>query len=290
VTALKKERSVDPGDRQGPTTAEPIPITDSEFARVRELAMRVAGISIASSKKALIVGRWSKRLHHHRLSSFKDYLALLSGGGASEEAQIALDLLTTNETNFFREPKHFDFIRTELLPAVRPGNRFRVWSAACSSGEEPYSVAMLLADRMRSGPWDILGTDISSRVLDTARAGLYELTRANPIPRDYLQRFCLKGSGPHAGQFLIDRAVRERVQYARANLNEAMPDFGQFDVIMLRNVMIYFDAETKERVVKHLLPALKPGGYFIIGHCDTLAGVSHPLSSVSASVYRQRSA
>jgi chemotaxis protein methyltransferase CheR len=290
VTALKKEKSVDTDDRQGPTSAEPIPITDGEFARVRELAMRIAGISIASSKKALIVGRWSKRLHHHRLTNFKDYLALLSGSGANEEAQIALDLLTTNETNFFREPKHFDFIRTELLPTVKPGNRFRVWSAACSSGEEPYSVAMLLADRLQSAPWDVLGTDISSRVLDTARVGLYELARSNPIPRDYLQRFCLKGNGPHAGQFLIDRAMRDRVQFTRANLNEVMPDFGQFDVIMLRNVMIYFDARTKERVVKHLLPALKPGGHFIIGHCDTLAGVNHSLSSVSASVYRKHSA
>jgi chemotaxis protein methyltransferase CheR len=290
MKALNKTVSADPDERQGPTSGEPIPITDSEFAQVRELAMRVAGISIAASKKALIVGRWSKRLHHHGLTNFKDYLALLSGSSAGPEPQIALDLLTTNETNFFREPKHFDFIRDQVLPAVKPGNRFRVWSAACSSGEEPYSVAMLLADKLSNGPWDVLGTDISSRVLDTARAGLYDLTRSNPIPRPYLQRFCLKGKGPHSGQFLVDRAVRDRVQFARANLNEPMADYGHFDVIMLRNVMIYFDARTKERVVKHLVPALKPGGYFIIGHCDTLAGVSHSLSTTSASVYRKEPA
>lgn len=149
-------------------SGEAIPISDGEFAQVRELAMRVAGISIAASKKALIVGRWSKRLHHHRLTNFKDYLTLLSGSNAGDEPQIALDLLTTNETNFFREPKHFDFIRDQVLPAVKPGNRFRVWSAACSSGEEPYSVALLLADRLSNGPWDVLGTDISSRVLEGA--------------------------------------------------------------------------------------------------------------------------
>jgi chemotaxis protein methyltransferase CheR len=290
VKALKRDLPADQDDRQGPTAGEPIPITDGEFAQVRDLAMRVAGISISASKKALIVGRWSKRLHHHRLTNFKDYLALLSGSSAGEEPQIALDLLTTNETNFFREPKHFDFIRSQVLSAVRPGSRFRVWSAACSSGEEPYSVAMLLADQLSNGPWDVLGTDISSRVLDTARAGLYELNRSNPIPRNYLQRFCLKGNGPHSGQFLIDRAVRERVQFSRANLNEPLSDYGQFDVIMLRNVMIYFDARTKERVVKHLVPALKPGGYFIIGHCDTLAGVGHSLTTVSASVYRKEPA
>ena len=290
MKALTKDIAADQDERQGPASGEPIPITDGEFAQVRDLAMRVAGISIAASKKALIVGLWSKRLHHHRLTNFKDYLALLSGSSAGEEPQIALDLLTTNETNFFREPKHFDFIRSQVLSAVRPGNRFRVWSAACSSGEEPYSVAMLLADQLSNGPWDVLGTDISSRVLDTARAGLYELNRSNPIPRNYLQRYCLKGNGPHAGQFLIDRAVRERVQFSRANLNEPLSDYGQFDVIMLRNVMIYFDARTKERVVKHLLPALKPGGYFIIGHCDTLAGVSHALATISASVYRKEPA
>lgn len=289
MKALKRDLAVDSDEQPGPTSGEPIPITDGEFAQVRELALRFAGISIAASKKALIVGRWSRRLHHHRLTNFKDYLALLSGTSAGAEPQIALDLLTTNETNFFREPKHFDFIRDHVLPTVNSENRFRVWSAACSSGEEPYSVAMLLADQLSNGPWDVLGTDISSRVLATARAGLYDLSRSNPIPRTYLLRFCLKGNGPHSGQFLIDRTVRDRVRFARANLNEPLPDYGKFDVIMLRNVMIYFDARTKQRVVNHLLPALKPGGYFIIGHCDTLAGVSHSLATISASVYRKES-
>ncbi len=249
--------------------------------------MRVAGISIARSKKALIVGRWGRRLAFHGLTNFKQYLTLLAGSDAGAEPQIALDLLTTNETNFFREPKHFDFLRTQVLPTVKRGGGFRVWSAACSSGEEPYSLAMLLAAELPATPWDVLGTDISARVLKTARAGLYDLARGDPIPRDYLHRFCLKGNGAHAGKFLIQRALRDRVQFARANLNERLADFGQFDVILLRNVLIYFDANTKERVVKHLAPALKPGGYFIIGHCDTLAGVTHSLTACSASVYRK---
>jgi chemotaxis protein methyltransferase CheR len=274
-------------DRQAAPCPEAVQITDAEFARVRDLAMRIAGISLAPSKKALIVGRWSRRLAHHGLTSFQDYLTLLANSKTGDESQIALDLLTTNETNFFREPKHFDFLRTQVLNNAKPGNRFRVWSAACSSGEEPYSVAMLLAAQLPGAQWDVLGTDISSRVLQTARTGLYPMVRGNPIPRDYLQRFCLKGHGAHAGQFLIQRALRDRVQFTRANLNEQLDDFGQFDVILLRNVLIYFDTRTKERVVKHLVPALKPGGYFIIGHCDTLAGVAHPLLSGSASVYRK---
>jgi chemotaxis protein methyltransferase CheR len=283
---LHERESLDAGERGAISTAS-LRISDAEFARVRDLAMRLAGISIAPSKKTLIVGRWGRRLVYHGLTSFGDYLSLLSDSGAGEELQLALDLLTTNETNFFREPTHFDFLRQRVLPVAKRGGRFRVWSAACSSGEEPYSVAMLLAAELPNSGWDVLGTDISARVLDTARTGLYDLARAQPIPREYLQRFCLKGSGPHAGQFLIDRAVRERVQFSRANLNESMPDFGQFDVILLRNVMIYFDAATKAKVVKHLVPALKPGGYFIIGHCDTLTGVPHALAMCSTSVYQK---
>ena len=263
-----------------------IEITDREFARVRELALRLAGISIPETKKTLIIGRWGRRLAQHSLTNFADYLDLLSEGDR-EELQIALDLLTTNETSFFREPKHFELLRNEILPAVQPGGQFRVWSAACSSGEEAYSVAMLLAAELRGGNWDVFGTDISARVIDAARSGLYGVERADQISPEYLRRFCLKGNGPQAGKFMIDRALRDRVKFARANLNEPMPDFGQFDVILLRNVMIYFNTVTKQRVMKHLLPALKPGGYFITGHCDTLAGVNHGLTTHGASVYRK---
>ena len=270
--------------------AHAVDITDSEFARVRELALRFAGIDIAPSKKTLIIGRWGRRLAHHSLTNFDDYLDLLAESAGRQELQTAVDLLTTNETSFFREPKHFDFLRKKVLPAARRGGPFRVWSAACSSGEEPYSVAMLLAAELGLANWDVLGTDISSRVLETARLALYDLGRAEQISADYLRRFCLKGKGPQAGKFLIEKSVRERVKFARANLNEPLADFGQFDVILLRNVMIYFSSLTKQKVMQHLIPALKPGGYFIIGHCDTLAGVTHGLTSCGASVYRKTSA
>jgi chemotaxis protein methyltransferase CheR len=266
---------------------ESVQLTEAEFAQVREFAMRKAGISLSSKKQALIVGRWNRRLAHHGLTSFAQYLALLADGEAGDEVRIALDLLTTNETSFFREPKHFEFLRNQVLPAATPAARFRVWSAACSSGEEAYSIAMLLAAEFRGAQWDVLGTDLSSRVLATARTGLYDLARSTPIPTAYLRRFCLRGRGPHEGKFLIQRALRERVRFARANLNERLADFGLFDVILLRNVLIYFDSETKQRVVQHLLPALKPGGYFLIGHCDTLAGVAHPLIGCGASIYRK---
>jgi len=269
-------------DASGPIIA----ISDREFAQVRTLAFELAGISIGASKKTLVVGRLGRRLLHHRLRSFADYLSLLKKDKSGTERQIALDLLTTNETYFFREPKHFDFLRREVLPRASFAQEFRVWSAAASSGEEAYSVAMLLAATRPSTPWNVLGTDVSSRVLETARRATYDLSRAQHIPKEYLRRFCLQGHGPQAGKLKMARSVRERVRFEHANLNEPLANFGRFDVILLRNVLIYFDAPTKQRVIRHLLPALKPGGYFIIGHCDALAGVEHSLVPVIPSIYR----
>jgi chemotaxis protein methyltransferase CheR len=203
---------------------------------------------------------------------------------------MSLDLLTTNETYFFREPKHFEFLRKQVLPAAKSGVPFRVWSAACSSGEEPYSIAMQLAAELKHPDWNVVGTDISSRVLDRARTGLYGMSRIQGIPPDYLRRFCLKGTGPYADNLRIDRPLRERVRFGRVNLNETLPKLGQFDVIFLRNVMIYFDADTKAKVVNRLIPCLKPGGFFLIGHCETLQGVPHNLEPFGIAIFRKPAA
>lgn len=278
-----------PGRRTAESSSPPGNLTQAEFERIRALALRLAGINLSQSKKALIVGRWSRRLHHYGLGSFREYLDLLSRSEARDELQTALNLLTTNETHYFRERQHFDFLRDKVLPKIRPGSKFRVWSAACSTGEEPYSIAMLLAAELGNAAWEVLGSDISTSVLATARAGLYPMDRARTIPREYLHRYCLKGTGPQAGMFLVDRAVRERVQFRYINLNETLPDVGAFDVIFLRNVMIYFSAETKAQVVARLLPALKPDGHFLVGHCETLNGVTDRLSMSSASIYARAS-
>lgn len=265
----------------------PISISDAEFARVRALALEMAGISLPPSKKSLIVSRWGRRLAHHGLRNYGEYLRLLAQSGSEKELQISLDLLTTNETYFFREPKHFDFLRDQVLRSVKADNRFRVWSAACSTGEEPYSIAMLLAAGLNHSNWEVLGTDISSRVLKHARAGLYDITRTQGIPPDYLRRFCLKGTGPYADTLLIDRPLRERIRFEQVNLNETLPKLGQFDVIFLRNVMIYFNSDTKARVVSRLLSCMKPGGFLLIGHCDTLHGIAHDLEPIRNAVYRK---
>lgn len=260
-------------------------ITDREFERFRDLIYRIAGISLTAGKKALVCGRLAKRLRQYQLRSYGEYFDLLTTKQNHAELQIAVDLLTTNETSFFREPKHFDFLRDEILATHPPGRLFRVWSAACSSGEEPYSVAMILADCLGATPWEVLGSDLSTRVLDRARAGLYALERAKTIPRRYLLEHCLKGVEDQAGTLLIDPRLRTRVRFFQHNLTSTMPPSAAYDVILLRNVLIYFDVPTKRRVVARTLRALKPGGYFLVGHSESLHGIVD-LKPVRPSIYR----
>ncbi|MBU3057622.1 CheR family methyltransferase [Pseudomonas indica] len=260
-------------------------LSDQEFRQFRTLLHEVAGISMSDAKKPLVSGRLAKRIRQCGLGSYSDYFRLLAREQA--ELQVAVDLLTTNETYFFREPKHFEFLREQILPPRRGPQKIRIWSGACSSGEEPYSLAMTLADSLGQQPWEVVASDISTRVLEKARTGLYRLDDAQTLPRSTLIRHCLKGVGEHDGCFLVKPELRERIRFMQVNLNAPLPDLGDFDVIFLRNVMIYFDQETKRRVVRRLLPRLRPGGYFIVSHSESLNGVSDELRLVSPSIYRK---
>lgn len=266
-------------------------ITDTEFAHFQRFIFDAAGISMADAKKALVMGRLSKRLIKYDLDSFGKYFQLLASGSYPEEVQMAVDLLTTNETYFFRENKHFEFLRAQALAARgrAPHQPYRVWSAASSSGEEAYTMAMVLADVMPGLPWEIVGTDISTRVLEGARRGLYTMERGRHIPTTYLQRFCRKGIEEYDGQLLIDHSLRSHVHFVHANLNEPLPDLGKFDMVFLRNVMIYFNQETKRKVVARVLTALKPGGYFCVGHSESLSDITQAVESVAPSIYRKPS-
>ena len=263
-------------------------ITDQEFALFQRLIYKIAGISLSDSKKVLLVGRLQKRLRHYQLENFNQYYRLLSSDEHPGELQVMVDLLTTNETYFFREPKHFDFLRQHILRGWRGERPFRVWSAASSSGEEAYTIAMVLADTLASKAWEIVGSDISTQVLDKARQGHYPMTRIDGIPRPFLSKFCRKGVRSQEGTFLINAELRARVNFLQVNLTQPVTaDVGLFDVIFLRNVMIYFDNDTKRRVVSHLLPHLRPGGHFIIGHSETLNGIVTSLNQVSPTIYRK---
>ncbi|MBS1209112.1 MAG: protein-glutamate O-methyltransferase CheR [Proteobacteria bacterium] len=264
-----------------------IQITDREFSQFQQFIYEAAGISLSPAKKPLVCGRLGKRLTHHKLGSYAEYFRLLQSGTAAAEVQMAVDLLTTNETFFFREPQHFELLRKLAVGAQASSQTFRVWSAACSTGEEPYSIAMVLADCRPDGAWEILGSDISTRVLQRARSGYYPMERARQTPSQYLKRYCLRGVGCEAGSLLVERSLRQRVRFEQINLNQPLPRLGMFDVIFLRNVMIYFNVETKQQIVERIATLLKPGGHFLIGHSESLNGISDALKPVIPSVYRK---
>jgi chemotaxis protein methyltransferase CheR len=261
-------------------------ISDQEFTQFQNFIFEAAGISLGNNKQALVSGRLAKRLHHHKLHSYSAYFQLLMSGQSPVEVQMAVDLLTTNETYFFREIAHFDFLRKQALKSARRVKPFRVWSAASSTGEEAYSIAMVLADCLDSTPWEVVGSDISSSVLQGARTGHYSMQRGRHIPPAYLERFCLKGVGPQEGSLLVERNLRSKVRFAQVNLNTALPDLGLFDIIFLRNVMIYFNDDTKRQVVARVLSMLKPGGYFCVGHSESLNDITSAVQVLAPSVYR----
>ena len=262
-------------------------INDQEFGQFQKLIHQLAGIHLSSAKKALVGGRLAKRLAHYHLASYGDYFRLLTAGDNPDELQVAVDLLTTNETYFFREPKHFYFLRNQVLAKHKPGHLFRVWSAACSSGEEPYSIAMMLADHLGDGPWEIVASDISTRVLEKARAGHYPMDRTEGISREHLSRYCLKGVGAQANTLLVEQKLRSRINFMQINLNRPLPALGEFDVVFLRNVMIYFNQETKRQIVQRMLPLLRRSGHFLISHSETLNGVTDALHPLAPSIYRK---
>lgn len=265
-------------------------ITDEEFKLFQRLIYKIAGISLSDAKKVLLVGRLTRRLKANHLDNFSQYYRMLATGDHPEELQTMVDLLTTNETYFFREPKHFDYLRDEILPPFRTSpTPFRVWSAASSTGEEAYTLAMLLAEHLPANPWEIFGSDISTQVLAKARRGHYPLGRHEGIPPAFLSKYCLKGVRAQEGTFLIAARLRERVSFGQVNLTLPVDaGIGDFDVIFLRNVMIYFDLETKTKVINNLMPRLKPGGHLFIGHSETLSGIPAPLQPVRPTIYRKR--
>lgn len=262
-------------------------ITDVEFAQFQRMIYKIAGISLSDAKKVLLVGRLGRRLKALNLDSFGEYYKVVADGGDALERQTMVDLLTTNETYFFREEKHFDFLSKVIVAEHPPGKSLDIWSAASSTGEEIYTLCMVLADCMGvNGPWSILGTDISTQVLAQAQSGHYPMEKTRGLPPEYLRKYCLKGVRQHEGTFLVAPELRRHTRFKQVNLNHALPDVGKFHVIFLRNVMIYFDSHTKRQVVERLTQKLHPGGYFIVGHSESLNGLTERLRSIKPTIYR----
>jgi len=267
-------------------THHPKPITRAEFDEISDLLLRRTGIRLAPGKETLVMGRLDKRLRQLGIGSYRDYIDLLSQPEEPELHQ-AIDLLTTNETFFFREPRHFDYLREVVLPAHRANRPFRLWSAASSSGEEAYTAAMVLAEGLSNRPWEVVGTDVSARVVASAQRGVYPIAAAEKIPMPLLRKYCRKGRDEYTGLMAIAPDLRARTTFVRANLMDNLEGLGHFDVIFLRNVMIYFGAETKIALLERLETMLQPGGHLIVSLSETLKGITSRLTMVEPSVYRR---
>lgn len=265
--------------------------SDSEFKRIGEIMYEAAGLSYNDSKKSLIQSRLAPRIQKLGLRSFADYIAILEDESQAAEFQMAVDLLTTNETYFFREPKHYELLQQEL-PKMPDKAGLSVWSAASSFGDEAYSTAMLMSDLQvsgRIGPnWSILGTDISHRVLLSAKEAIFPEDRLRAVPQERLRRYCLRGDGPAEGQVMMQDKIRERVKFGQLNLCKPFDGLGMFDVIFLRNVLIYFDTPTKVDVVDRVLQCLKPHGLFFLGTAEGRVPCKTPLQTVIPGAFRKR--
>lgn len=265
-------------------TTTPIP-SEKEFKLFQELIQEKLGIFLPPQKKALLSNRLWKRLQACRLQKFSDYYQLIVSPQGKSELNTALELVTTNETYFFREPKHFDFLQDDILPRYRPGAEFRVWSAAASTGEEPYSIAMVLKQRCQAN-WELLCSDVNRSVIEQAKVGIYPEARAKNIPQEYLTRFCRKGIGPQQGNIRVVAELRESVNFFTLNLHEKFPDIGKFDLVFLRNVLIYFENENKTKILDRIAEKLKPGGILFVGHSESLHGLSTRFKAIRPAIYQ----
>jgi chemotaxis protein methyltransferase CheR len=259
-------------------------LSHTGFERISDFFFQQSGIRLKPDKRVLVVGRLARRAAVMGCS-LDEYAQRVIADPGSDEAIILTDLLTTNETYFFREPQHFD----HLVQAVRASHSapFRVWSAASSSGEEGYSIALTLSRHAGTRPFEVVGTDLSTRMVQSARTGLYVAERCAKIPIEDLKRWCLKGEGRYQGQVLMSRELRAKVRFEEGNLMEPMSWLGTFDVIFLRNVLIYFEGQAKATVVHNVLQNLRRGGYFYTGHAESLQGIDHGLERVAPAIYRR---
>lgn len=273
-------------------------IDTAQYEFIRHLVYNESRINLGPDKQELVSSRLRKRLVALKLDNMGAYCDLLKSPQGEGEVMDLLDAISTNVTDFFREAHHFDFIKSTVLPQWQQnrdrnkGQPFRVWSAACSSGEEPYTISIVLAEELAGGPdedWKIQATDISTRVLKKAEQAVYRQERLKLPNADLLRRYFQKGTGAYEGQFRVKNNLRDHVQFRRVNLIEwPYPFKEKFHAIFCRNVMIYFDRKTQEQLIPKLAEQLLPGGHLFVGHSESLVGIEHGLECLKPSVYRKR--
>ena len=275
-----------------------IQLTDNEYMAIADFVHKTAGINLKDGKKELMRTRLSKRMRALRLTSFKDYFKYVQGDQSGEEIVFLLDALATNLTSFFREPQHFHFMAQKMLPELearlkpRGSRRLRIWSAACSSGEEPYTIAMVVMSKNSyfgaGGDFKILATDLSTKVLQIAKQGVYGPERVKDIPPQALQKYFRRfDSGSGERMYQVTEEMRQAIAFKRFNLMDHLPFKGPLDLIFCRNVMIYFDRETISALVDKFYKILGPGGYLFIGHSESLSGLKHSFKYVAPCIYQK---
>jgi chemotaxis protein methyltransferase CheR len=265
-------------------------LKSSDFLRVQRIMYDYCGIYLHSGKQALVRARLMKRMRKVGLTDFDEYLDKIEEEPDSREFLSFVDVLTTNKTDFFRENQHFHFLREAILPEMR-GRDVRWWSAGCSSGEEPITMAITLLEAYRQGldsSVKILATDISREILARAKAGVYQPERLKDIPAPIIERYFKKWRVEGSGTaYRVKDEILKMITYGRINLNSPWPLRGPFHVIMCRNVLIYFKRETQHQIVSRFHEILEPGGYLFLGHSESVAGQVKGFTNIRPSVYQK---
>jgi chemotaxis protein methyltransferase CheR len=287
-----------PGQGSGHATPEPGHLSQRDFQRLADYIEQYSGIKMPPSKMTMVEGRLRRRLRATGHATLRDYCSFLfDKGGLAAEAVHLIDAVTTNKTEFFREPEHFRLLVRLAIPellaaADAPRRPLTIWSAACSIGAEPYTLAMVLADLARSSVglrWSILATDLSTEALRAAADGIYPAAMVAPVPAEYRQRYVMRAKDRSRDQVRIVPELRAMVRFGRANLMDAQyPMPRDLDIVFCRNVLIYFDKPTQQAVLQRLVSHLRPGGFLFLGHSETLAGFHLPLDVVGPTMFRRR--
>jgi chemotaxis protein methyltransferase CheR len=270
-------------------------LTDSDFDKISRLVYDQCGINLHDGKKELVKARLGKRLRKGQFKSFRDYYQYVVKDETGQELVYLLDSISTNFTFFFREQKHFDYLRSEFLPELMTrkrasGNRIRIWSAGCSSGEEPYSIGITLLETVPNHlVWDmmVMATDISTKVLKMAAAGIYHKERIHSMPQALVKKYFLKGEHDYQDFVKAKDHLKQVIQFKRLNFMEPFNMKESFDCIFCRNVMIYFDKKTQGELVNRFYECLEEGGSLLIGHSESLTGITHPFHYVRPAIYKK---
>ncbi len=271
-----------------------VTLSEKEFRHISDLIYKHCGINLHDGKKELVRARLAKRIRLKKLGSFTEYIDFAANDPTGEEFSIMVDSLSTNLTSFFRENQHFEFLKKEFLPKLiadrnKTGEKvIRAWSAGCSSGEEPYSLAITLLDSTQDlGNWDIkiLATDISTKVLEKARKGIYAADRVEPVSLEQKRKYLTTEKVNRETLYKTSRQLKDAIYFGHLNLMSEWPIKVPLDFIFCRNVMIYFDKPTQEKLVNRYWDVLQPGGMLFTGHSESLTGIQHKFKYVKPTIY-----